>query len=303
MNPRRIREPGYYFHVTARGNNRQDIFQTNEDKVDYVRRIGNIFPASQIRLLCAALMTNHVHLLVQDVLGGGLPPAMQRLQGGYAQAWNHRHRRTGHVYGARYHAEPVESEAHLIYGSCYIHNNPVEAGLVTAAEEYRWSSARAYLGQKSEFDVSTDLILELCGGPRNYAVLLRESLALPSTENEHLPGAEQVRELWAAGSVQFRDKLESIVERRSDRRKHHRRPKGLSLEKIWVEVSHRTGIGREDISGPSRSRRITKARAFFCALARREGIATSTIAGEIARTRPAVVQLADSFQKSPHRND
>ncbi|MBI4179263.1 transposase [bacterium] len=298
MRPHRIRAPGFFFHVTARGNNRQDIFQTDEDKSDYMDRITNIFPSCQIRLLSFTLMTNHVHLLLQDVRGGGLPPAMQRLQGGYAQAWNGRCRRTGHVFGARYHAEPVETESHLVCGSCYIHNNSVEAGLVDDALDYRWSSARAYVDGRSEFSVSTDLILELCGGRKNYASLLKESRALPPAADEHLPEAEQVRELWAVGSAKFRDRLESMVERRSDRRKHLRRPAGLSLEEIWEEVVRRTGIGRQDICGPRRARRISEARALFCALARREGIATTAIAGEIRRTRPAVVQLADSLEKA-----
>lgn len=301
MRPHRISAPEFFFHVTARGNNRQDIFQTDIDKLDYLRRMSEAFSSFMIRLLAYCLMTNHLHLLVQDVRGGALPSAMQRLQGGYAQAWNRRYKRSGHVYGERYHAEPVSSESHLVAGSCYIHDNPREAGLVKHARSYRWSSVRAYLGGKTDVPVSTDLILDLCGGPKKYAILLKETENIPSSE-EHLPGATKVRELWTAGLKEFLDDVEPRVERRADRRKPARRPAGLTLEGLWDEVNRRTGITRKEICSPSRVRQISEARALLCTLARREGISATDVAQTLHRTTSAVIHLAESRSKKPiHR--
>src|SRR3989338_3673569 len=148
--PRRIRVPEFYFHVTARGNNRQRIFRTDADKMDYLQRLAKVLPSFQIRLLVYCLMTNHLHLLVQDARGGGLPFALPKIQGGFAQAWNRRRRRSGHVWGERYYPEPVESDEPLIGGSLYMHTNPNEAGMVTDARAYRWSSVGAYTSGHSD---------------------------------------------------------------------------------------------------------------------------------------------------------
>lgn len=297
MRPHRIRAPGYFFHVTARGNNRQDIFQTDRDKLDYLGRFAKIFSAGQIRLMAYCLMTNHLHLLVQDTIGGALIEGIRRLHGAYAQAWNRRYGRSGHVFGERYHPEVVASESHLVIGSCYVHNNSREAGMVKRAQDYRWSSVRAYLGGSSDIPVSTDLILDLCGSRKKYAELLEESLDAGSDSPEHLPNADKVREIWAVGSEKFRARVESMVERRSDRRNRELRPAGLTLEAVLEKVRERMGVGRAEICSASRVRRISGARALLCALARREGIPAVEIAQAIRRSTSAVVHLAERFEK------
>lgn len=294
MRPDRIRAPKYFFHVTARGNNRQDIFQTDTDKLDYLARLRDIFAAGKIRLLSYALMTNHPHLLVQDIVGGNLPLAMQRLHGGYARAWNRRYGRSGHVFTERYHAEPVGSDEHLVNASCYIHNNAVWAGMVKSAEEYRWSSARAYFGEEVEIPVWTDFILDICDGKERYSDLLDASRELKEDERYPLPGAELVRGLWISGSDSFAREVGSMAERRADRRKHRARPKGFDQDTLWKRVEELTGLDRSEIRGPSRRRETARARALYCALARREGIQVVTLAAELERSNAAIVQLASS---------
>ena len=181
-------------------------------------------------------------------------------------------------------------------GSCYIHVNPRDAGMVRDAQTYRWSSARAYTGGHSDIPVSTDLILELCGGPKAYTEMLKDSKASLSSDKEHLPDASKIRELWTSGPRHFRDRVENLVERRVERRKLKRRPEGKPLEKIFEEVSQQTGVSYDEVIGPSRTRRVTAARSILCAVARREGIAATEIAGEIRKTRSAVVQLAARYE-------
>ncbi len=303
MRPHRIRAPGCIFHVTSRGNNRQDIFQTDEDKLDYLGRIAKIFSAGRIRLLAYCLMTNHLHLLVQDTVGGALRDAIRRLHGAYAQAWNRRYGRSGHVFGERYHPEVVENEAHLVVGSFYIHNNSPEAGMVKRAQDYRWSSVHSYLGGSSDIPVSTDLILDLCGGPERYAELLEESAGAVSETPERLPDTAKVRDMWVAGSERFRERVESMVERRSDRRRRELRPEGLTLDAVLENVREQTGASRDAICNRSRgSRHISAARALFCMLARREGIPAVEISQTLGRSTSAVVHPAERLsRKSPGR--
>jgi len=269
--------------------------------MDYLQRLAKVLPSFQIRLLVYCLMTNHLHLLVQDARGGGLPFAMQKIQGGFAQAWNRRRRRSGHVWGERYYPEPVESDEHLIGGSLYMHTNPNEAGMVTDARAYRWSSVGAYTSGHSDIPVSTDLILELCGGPRRYAELLKDSQSAAYTNSggEHLPDATKIRNLWTAGSPPFRERAESLLERRVERRSFNRRPRGKGLDQIIAEVCREKDIGVEELSGPKRTRRISAARSLVCALAEREGIPATEVAGELRLTRSAVTQLASKSHIDP----
>ncbi len=292
MRAPRIIVPEGFFHVTARGNNRQKIFQTHELKLEYIRRLNDIFPTYKIRMLAYCLMTNHVHLLIQDVTGGGLPSAMERLQGGYAQFWNRRMGRTGHVFGERHKPEPVERDDHLVISSCYIHINPRAAGMVLDVMDYRWSSARAFFGGQSDIPVCPEIILDMCGGVGAYAKLLRETPYQEDRDDDRSPKSRPSRNLWMAGPEEFRKKAESLVERRAERRRLARRPKGVDLEQIWREVEFRCGVGRAAVMGQGRTRKVTKARALFCVLARREGISSTEIAAKLERTVSAVIQLA-----------
>lgn len=300
MRPRRIVAPETFFHVTARGNNRQAIFRTDDEKQDFLGRIQTIFPSHQIRLMAYEIMTNHFHLLLEDVKGGALPRAMERLEGGYARNWNRRYGRCGHVFGERYHAEVVQTDEHLVVGSCYIHNNCVRACMVRHAAQYRWSSVHAYLGRKSDLEVSTGLILDICGGRKSYARLLRDTEATHEEHGKSLPDAEQVRGLYVSGSEQFRESTRSIVERRSDRRKRAVRPAGMLVEDIWKLVRAKTNVSPQEIKSRRRHRRISLARRMFCALARREGMRAVEIADVIHRTTSAAVRLADSIDLCDH---
>jgi REP element-mobilizing transposase RayT len=128
--------------VFARGNNRERIFHTDRDRRRYLALLGQEVTRRRWRCLAYCLMDNHVHLLLETPkpnLGAG----MQRLHGVYAQGFNGRHRRVGHVFQDRFGAAPVHRDAHLWIIAGYIANNPVEAGLCDRPEAWPWSSHSA----------------------------------------------------------------------------------------------------------------------------------------------------------------
>jgi putative transposase len=132
-------------HVTARGNGRQTVFRDVADRRTFLRLLHEVIERFDWEVLTYCLMSNHVHLLVMTPkpnLGAG----MQRLNGRYAQRFNNRHRRTGHVWQGRYHSTLVERDAHLLETIRYIARNPVRSGLCERAEEWRWSAHRALAG-------------------------------------------------------------------------------------------------------------------------------------------------------------
>lgn len=161
--PLRIEYPGALYHVTARGNARADIYLDDGDRRLFLDLLAQA--AERYDWLCHAycLMDNHYHLLIETgraTLGRG----MRHLGGVYTQRLNRVHDRVGHVFQGRYKAILVERDAHLLELSRYVVLNPVRAGMVRAAKDWRWSSYRATAGQARTPDwLSTDWILARFG--------------------------------------------------------------------------------------------------------------------------------------------
>ena len=161
--PLRIEFPGALYHVTTRGNGRADIFVDDIDRDGFLAVLSGV--VARWRWLCHAycLMGNHYHLVV-GTPEANLSRGMRQLNGVYTQRFNRRHDSVGHVFQGRYGAILVERDAHLLELSRYLVLNPVRAGMVRAAKDWRWSSYRAMVGQAKAPDwLSTDWILAQFG--------------------------------------------------------------------------------------------------------------------------------------------
>jgi hypothetical protein len=116
-------------------------------------------------------MTTHHHLLL-DVAENCLQPGMQWLNGTYAQQFNRRHGRWGHLNGARYSSTPVESERQLRECFRYIALNPVEAGVVERPQDWYWSSYRGTAGYDEGFSFVDDRSIRELFGPGPFGTEL-----------------------------------------------------------------------------------------------------------------------------------
>jgi putative transposase len=130
-------------HVTQRGNARQPIFTEDADRVAYLKLLGQYCGVYHLSLLGYCLMSNHVHLVVVPQSGDALWQTLKQTHGRYAAYWNARRCSTGHVWQGRFYSCPLD-EAHLWAALRYAELNPVRAGMVSAAEQWRWSSAAAH---------------------------------------------------------------------------------------------------------------------------------------------------------------
>jgi REP element-mobilizing transposase RayT len=142
--PLRIEFPGALYHLTARGNARQDIYLDARDSGRFLDLLGEVCTRYQWRCFAYCLMTNHYHLVVETAQPN-LAAGMRQLNGRYSQAFNYRHQREGHLFQGRYKAILVEREAYLLEVCRYVVLNPVRAGLARAPQAWRWSSYRATL--------------------------------------------------------------------------------------------------------------------------------------------------------------
>jgi putative transposase len=143
--PLRIQFPGAIYHVTCRGNNKQDIFFREEDAELFLEIVAQTVQKYGIVIHAYCLMINHYHFLIETPQGNISEP-MRYINQRYSQLFNKRYQRVGHVFQARYKSKLIEKDAHLLEVIRYIVNNPVRAGLVKATSDYTWSSYRQTAG-------------------------------------------------------------------------------------------------------------------------------------------------------------
>lgn len=143
--PIRIEFSNALYHVTARGDRREDIFEDDADRQMFLSILAQV--VTQCNWICHAwcLMDNHYHLLIQTP-DGNLSKGMRQLNGVYTQASNRRHQRVGHLFQGRFKAILVDSDAYLLELARYVVLNPVRAGMVQKPVDWKWSSYRASVG-------------------------------------------------------------------------------------------------------------------------------------------------------------
>lgn len=144
--PLRLEFPGALYHVISRGNERAPIFVDDLDRSDFLNMLGSVILKETFRLHAYCLVGNHYHLLLETP-AGQISRGMHYLNARYAQRFNRRHERCGHLFEGRFKAIIVERQLHLLELQRYIVLNPVRAGLVDRAEDWRWSSYGATSGR------------------------------------------------------------------------------------------------------------------------------------------------------------
>jgi putative transposase len=143
----RLALAGFPHHVVQRGNDRQAIFRDDVDRRHYLNVMRELAGELQVAINAYVLMPNHVHLLLTPAVDGkALSRLMQGLGRRYVRRFNDRHGRTGSLWEGRFFSSLIEADRYLFACYRYIELNPVRAGLVTAPEEFQWSSHRHHIG-------------------------------------------------------------------------------------------------------------------------------------------------------------
>ena len=172
--PLRVDYPGAVHHVMNRGLAHQSTFFSDDDRIEFGRRLAAIHERFGVGTLAYCLMDNHFHLLLQTP-DGGLPAAMQHLSQVYTRHTNVRAGRDGPLFRGRYHSIAVTTDSYLLCSARYIHRNALDVPGVTSPADYRWSSYRSYLGiRPAPPFLHTELLLALFGNDRNALRRLTE---------------------------------------------------------------------------------------------------------------------------------
>lgn len=146
--PLRIEYPGAVYHVTARGNAREDIFLDDADRRQFLSLLSETVDERDWTCHAWCLMDNHYHLLVETA-AANLGRGMRQINGVYTQRFNRAHGRVGHLFQGRYKAILVEKDAYLLELCRYVVLNPVRAGLVGRPQDWPWSSYRRTAGMRT----------------------------------------------------------------------------------------------------------------------------------------------------------
>ena len=315
----RLDAPGTLHHVILRGIERGTIVADAEDRAAFLGRLGDVATATGTTLYAWALLPNHAHLLLRSG-PAGLPQVMRRLLTGYAQAYNRRHRRVGHLFQHRYKSIVVAEDPYFRELVRYIHLHPLRARLVPDLphlDRYPWcghagiqrrqhppwqdrAAVRSWFGRTERVALQA------------YRAFLQEGI--PQGRRPELVGGGLVRSLggWAEvrairqradrvladerilGSGPFVERMLAAGDARQQTQ--HARGHRLRQAQALIRQQCRRGqVGLEELRLGSRRRRIAAVRARLAVdlvtrlglslaeTARQLGVSTSGIAKAVAR--------------------
>ncbi|MGA2914833.1 MAG: transposase [Sedimentisphaerales bacterium] len=146
----RIVIPDIPHHITQRGNNKQDVFFVDDDRIVYLRFLKEQAARFSVIIEGYCLMTNHIHIIATPHKENTLARVMGKTNLLYSQYINFMHKRSGHLWQNRFYSCPLDSR-HFYIALSYIERNPVRSKMTKLPWTYRWSSASAHIGEEDEF--------------------------------------------------------------------------------------------------------------------------------------------------------
>lgn len=160
---KRIWVPYSFYHVVCRGNRRDALFKDDHDFKTFFHILTSVHKKTPFELASFCLMTNHYHLQIRSK-DQPLSKVMSFINKRYADYYNTKNNLTGHVFEKRYYDKMIDSKQGMLEVSRYIHLNPVEAGMVLRAVDYKWSSYRQYLYATGSSLFNSKVVLDYFSG-------------------------------------------------------------------------------------------------------------------------------------------
>ena len=287
----RLDAPAALHHIIIRGIERKKIFGDNRDKDWYLERLGMILEETETSCYAWVLMDNHAHILLRT----GVEPistVMRRLLTGYAQYFNRRYDRHGHLFHNRYKSIICEEEPYLLELVRYIHLNPKRAGMVNDLRQlryykysghgviagglkgYEWQDRGYVLGLFDDRErravkayvefVSTGIPEgerpDLMGGGLIRSFGGWDSLKEQKAEGKRINGDERI-----LGNSDFVDRVLKKAKKAYEK-KTLMKSKGMNFNHLLNRVLKKYELEKEDLKGGRKKSKIVKARTVLCYL-------------------------------------
>jgi len=291
----RLHVPGGFYHVILRGNARQDVFFTPQDRHRFYELMAEGTARFGYRVHAFCLMTNHVHLALQAG-DRSLSAGMQNLAFRYTRYLNARLKRVGHLFEGRFRAYLVDRDRYGLALVRYIHLNPVRTRIVPEPLAYSYCSHRAYLGRHDLPWLTTDWVLGQFAsrvGParQRYVRFINEGKA------------EGHAEVYYGGQADSRvvgeeDFVRGVLKIKPQRRR------AFTVDELVRYVCHRYRLPEEELLAAGRTRLPAEARALVAWLALKTQTATLTTLAQrfgrdISTLSHALSRVGTRSRKSP----
>jgi putative transposase len=214
---RRIQIPGLIHHVMSRGNGRMQIFLDSADYRHFVYLLGEVAEELDVECLNYCVMPNHYHATLQPTLAN-LSEALRQLNGRYAQWWNKKHSRVGHVFQGRFKDQIVQQDGYFLTLCRYVALNPVRSGLVERPEDWEWSSYAATVGvYPTPSFLAVDTVLRQFGEEPLSTLQARFAAHVLGPSGAHIALEDRIRSNeQVLGDADFKRELVESGERSGD---------------------------------------------------------------------------------------
>ena len=303
----------------VRGIDKTDIFRDDKDKARFLERLDQTVSEGKCTVYAWVLMDNHVHILFKSGKQG-ISAVMRKLLTWYAQYFNRKHRRTGHLFENRYKSILCDEDNYLLALIRYIHLNPVRANIVTTLEQldrYPWSGHRTLIGKAKHPWMDVDHALSEFGAIRRKAVNEYRRFMQAGLSQGRLPeltggglirskgGWSQVLSIRRSGRKEEFDErilgggdfVNAILKEAEEKttRQLKLRRSGKTIDKIIEEECKKKRISPNELKGGGRRRKVSTLRATIAKrgldelglsmaeIARHVGVTTSSIAKMVKR--------------------
>ncbi|MFC1582232.1 transposase [Planctomycetota bacterium] len=317
----RIDYPGALHHIMVRGIERRDLFKDDIDREMFMYRFTSAIEATGAICFAFALMSNHIHLLLETGRET-ISRTMQRLLTGYALDFNFRHRRTGKLYQNRFKSILCDADLYLDQLVRYIHLNPQRVGIVKTLQQldrFEWTSHSSYMGQIKRPWVASKNILKGFGrsqktARQKYRQYIQDGIDNP--EPDGFSGGGLIRSIGSIGEIlkmqkkgekeysderilgsgAFVEEVIKATEMRLDAQERFRR-EGWTIEKVIVKAAAAVRIDPEELLYAGRNNARSVGRALACKWALDDLGLSSLELGE----RLGISRSAISYMKSRGR--
>ena len=239
------------FHIMVRSISDVDLYREDRDKDKYLELIKRYQEQFGFKVYAYCIMNTHGHLIV-DANGADISKIMHGINQCYAQYFNRKYKRHGHVFQDRFKSKIITDESYLINLSAYIHNNPSDIEeYKDCIEKYKYSTLGLYLGEATDKYKITDeaFVMQLFSSDKETA------------RKKYLEFAYKCNSEAAAGNVEFKNEGSQYRSERIIIARDH------TPEDVLEFVSSCTGIKKDKIY-TKYSRKVTESKALSVFLMR-----------------------------------
>ena len=242
-----------FYHITARGIRKENIFYSDKDKYIFIDKMNETFEKYSFVCYAYCLMDNHYHLFIKTPFAN-ISEGMHYLNTSYANWFAAKYKLAGSIFQGRYKSILVDKDSYALTLSAYIHLNPIRAGMVENLNNYYFSSFPDYTGKRNPVvkRLDTALILNMLSdkikqSQKQYMQYVMENADLKNP-------LEKSYKNIVLGNEKFIEKIkEKIAELSSNREiSHIKDENSLSKENVFDVILNHLNIDKEVIFKKSR---------------------------------------------------